>query len=229
MGKINKNIPRTTHFTSSSVGPHHTQETDCRMLSKITVLLLLLITTISCELNRDKRGRRKNVNYPDKSLWKKEYEDELSDAMLSTRKRENHTRVPQSSTLSDNEAVIEKLMETITSSEKYFKKIDSIDFRLNRLDIEVHEKTNSIIKQLTAITKSVGGDSGCSEKMTRGLETVQTDMNYIKMILDKNTSLRSSIRGIISMTILISLNFFSCNTNTTNKRYQVYVSAKYTY
>lgn len=144
--------------------------------------VVVTLSAISCEVNRDKRGRLKN-DYSDKSLWKKEYEDELTDAMLSTRKKENITRVVQS-TMSDNDAVIEKLMESITSNEKYLKKIENIDFRLNRLDIEVHEKTNNILKRLSEILKVHRGQ-GYADKLETVLDTLKTDVTQIKLILDK--------------------------------------------
>ncbi|XP_075990442.1 fibrinogen C domain-containing protein 1-like isoform X3 [Anticarsia gemmatalis] len=164
------------------------------MFIKISVLQIVLVAfaSISCEINKEKRGRRKNADYPDKSLWKKEYEDELTDAMLSTRKRENHTRVTQSS--SDNEAVVEKLMESITSSEKYLKKVDSIDFKLNRLDIEVHEKTNSIMKLLADIIKAVGDDSSCVDKLEPSLLAMKTDLGQVRFLIEKSPPHRTSPR-----------------------------------
>lgn len=177
----------------SPVGSHHTIDTHCRMHSKVTVLYAVLVTvaSISCEQIREKRARRKNVDYPEKALWKKEYENELTDAMLSTRRRENLTRVPQSSPMSDNEAVVEKLMDSITSSEKYLKKVDSIDFRLNRLDIEVHEKSNGIMKQLSDIMKTIMTDN-CAEKLEPSLLNLRNDINQIKFSLDKSSSQRTS-------------------------------------
>lgn len=149
----------------------------------LCLVVLIVLSTSPCEASRDKSARRKN-DHPDKSLWKKEYEDELTDAMLSTRKKDNVTRVVQSASLSDNEAVIDKLMETITSSEKYLKKVDSIDFRLNRLDIEVHEKTNSILKQLMEIMKAIRSDA-YPDKLETVLDTLKTQVNQIKFILEK--------------------------------------------
>lgn len=162
-------------------------------LAMVTLALIVLIavTTGSCEANRDKKERRKN-DHPDKSLWKKEYEDELTDAMLSSRKKDNVTRVVQSASVSDNEAVIDKLMETITSSEKYLKKVDSIDFRLNRLDIEVHEKTNNILKQLMELMKVVRSDA-YPEKLEGALETLKNEVNQIKFMMEKLP--RSNIAG----------------------------------
>ncbi|CAH0578108.1 unnamed protein product [Chrysodeixis includens] len=165
------------------------------MFPNLTILQIAIIalTTVSCEVNRDKRGRRKN-EYPDKSLWKKEYEEELTDAMLSNRRRENYTRAAQGAP-SDNDAIIEKLMESLTSSEKYLKKVDSIDFRLNRLDIEVHEKTNNILKQLGEIGKSIRSET-CSDKLESTLHSLKSDVNTIKFYVDKKASPRTSVGSI---------------------------------
>ncbi|KAM3968415.1 uncharacterized protein ACR2FA_001092 [Aphomia sociella] len=158
-------------------------------LEKPYMRALVAFSTVTCEVNRERRGRKKN-DYPDKSLWKKEYEDELTDAMLSTRRRENITRVAQSVT--DNEAVLDKLMETITSSEKYLKKVDSIDFRLNRLDIEVHEKTNNILKQLMEIMKSFRSQ-GNADKLETVLDAMKTDVNQIKQMLETHPKLDNAV------------------------------------
>lgn len=117
-------------------------------------------------------------------LWKKEYEDELTDAMLTSKKRDNSTRVQQSTAISDNEAVVERLMDSITSSEKYLKKVDSIDFRLNRLDIEVHEKTNNIMKHLAEIQK--GLHSSRPDKTQALLEALKNEIYQIKFQLESN-------------------------------------------
>lgn len=154
------------------------------MVPSLTLLhVIVTLSAISCEVNRDNSGNRKN-DYSDKLVWKKEFEDELTDAMLSTRNKPNKTRVAQSA-LSENEDVIEKLINTFSSSEKYLKKIDSIDFRLNRLDIEVHEKTNDIVKRITNIL-AVLREQGSPDKFETVLDTLKNDVTQIKLHLEKN-------------------------------------------
>lgn len=144
------------------------------------IQIALALSTVTCDVVRDRRV--KNQEFEDKVLWKKEYEDELTDAMLSSKKRDNSTRVQQS--VSDNEAVVERLMDSITSSEKYLKKVDSIDFRLNRLDIEVHEKTNNIIKHLAEIRK--GLHSTRPDKSQALLEALKNEIYQIKFQLESS-------------------------------------------
>ncbi|KAJ0183802.1 hypothetical protein K1T71_000225 [Dendrolimus kikuchii] len=155
------------------------------MYQKYSIFHVIFIAvTLLSRAHSKEKGRHK-YGHPDKSLWKKEYENELTDAMLSSRQRENITRVTQSAGMSDNEVVIEKLMDTITSSEKYLKKVDSIDFRLNRLDIEIHEKTNSILKLLTEIMKTVHDDTH-TDKLGMALDSLRNDMNDVKLIMERN-------------------------------------------
>ncbi|XP_068619019.1 fibrinogen C domain-containing protein 1-like [Battus philenor] len=154
--------------------------------SLVLMQVALLTMTLSTEEARHKKVRHRS-EHPEKNSWKKEYEDELNQAMLmSSRKKDNHTRVTQSVGMSDNEAVIEKIMESITTSEKYLKKIDSIDFRLNRLDIEVHEKTNNILKYLAAISKTLQSQL-YSEKLDTALDVLKTDVGYLRTKLEKAT------------------------------------------
>ncbi|KAJ2954313.1 hypothetical protein O0L34_g2566 [Tuta absoluta] len=151
-------------------------------------LLLVVMLTVSAtnsEIKQERRARRKN-EFGDKSLWKKEYEEELTDAMLSTRKRDNLTRVAQSTAV-DNEAVVERLMDSITSSEKYLKKVDNIDFRLNRLDIEIHEKTNNIMKHLAEISKGLRLGVGTQpDKTDTILDGLKNEIYEIKSLLESN-------------------------------------------
>ncbi|XP_052752404.1 angiopoietin-related protein 7-like isoform X2 [Galleria mellonella] len=147
---------------------------------RLKYFVIVVFSIAPCEMKSERKGKKNN--YPDKLLWKKEYEDELTDAILSTRRRGNVTRVAQSTGATDNEAVLEKLMEILTSSEKYLKKVDSIDFRLNRLDIEIHEKTNNILKQLMEIMKSIRGQN-YAENLDIVLDSMKTDVNEIKLML----------------------------------------------
>lgn len=114
--------------------------------------------------------------------------------MLSNRRRENYTRAAQGSP-SDNDAIVEKLMESITSSEKYLKKVDSIDFRLNRLDIEVHEKTNVILKQLAEIGNAVRTDT-CADKLDSTMHALKSDINTLKFFVEKRPSSRTGVGSL---------------------------------
>ncbi|XP_063394319.1 angiopoietin-related protein 7-like [Cydia fagiglandana] len=109
------------------------------------------------------------------AIWK-EYEHELNDAMMFSKRRDNVTRQ------ADTEAVIEKIMDTITSSEKYLKKVDSIDYKLNRLDIEVHDKTNDILKYLGEIMKSIRGQ-GSVFKAGSMIDHLSAEVGAVKKML----------------------------------------------
>lgn len=178
------------------------------MVAKQLCLTLVLLASVSCEASRDKRARRKNDYHGDKSLWKEEYEEELTNAMLSTKRKDNVTRVIQSaaSTTNENEAVIEKLMESITASEKYLKKVESIDFRLNRLDIEVHEKTNTILKQMSDIMKLVK-EISIGDKVEHILNALKSDISDIKYTITRsprtNTGGKSKYNYLIPIYLIL--------------------------
>lgn len=143
--------------------------------------LTLILYGVSAEHKQERYGKRKHERF-DNTLWKKEYENELEEAMIKPNKAMNITRNVQSAT-SDNEAVIEKLMETITASENYLKKTEGIDFRLNRLDIEVHEKTDTILKRLTEITSAIENLS-YSETLETFFGPLKADVEQIKLMLE---------------------------------------------
>ncbi|CAH0716405.1 unnamed protein product, partial [Brenthis ino] len=155
------------------------------MVSKCKVLLVVLVFTKASSDNiRGKSGKRKQHLYSNDNIWKKVYETELDDAFLVSDRDKNFTRAAQSTSTSDNEVVIEKLMEAITANEKYLKKIENIDFKLNRLDIEIHERTNAILKRLTEVTTTVHSP-GDSKKYNASWDDLKTDISQIKLSLEK--------------------------------------------
>ncbi|XP_013189291.1 fibrinogen C domain-containing protein 1 isoform X2 [Amyelois transitella] len=146
-------------------------------------IVLAVLSAVSCE-KKDKKQRRRN-DHLEKSLWKKEYENELTDAMLAAaRKHQNNTR--KAVAFSDSENVLEKLMETIVSSERYLKKVDSIDFKLNRLDIEVHEKTNTILKQLIDVMKMLRSAQRNDHHQSL-MNSVKNDIVALRAMLEKGS------------------------------------------
>ncbi|XP_045784003.1 fibrinogen C domain-containing protein 1-like isoform X2 [Maniola jurtina] len=149
---------------------------------------MLVLILVASEGKQEKRKQQRVEN----TLWKAEYENELSDAMLSPKRGNNVTRsrIAQSPAMSDNEAVVEKLMDTITASEKYLKKIESIDFRLNRLDIEIHEKTNSILKYLTEIITAIQNQTP-SDKLQM-LDVMKSDIGQIRYMVEQQSSASKS-------------------------------------
>lgn len=133
-------------------------------------------------MTRSQRTQAKHLkDYPDQSLWKKEYESELKDALLSSKGNDDISRNTVQRTMSqkdEGDIVIEKLVDSIAASEKYLKKVDNIDFRLNRLDIEVHEKTNTIMKRLSEILKSVR--SLHSDTLETTMESMRESISQLK-------------------------------------------------
>lgn len=116
------------------------------------------------------------------NLWKNEYEMELSDAMVIPNKGKNYSRASEVAAASDNEIVIEKLMESITANEKYLKKIENIDFRLTRLDIELHEKSNDILKRLSEMNSAIPNPDD-SVNLTNVLDDLKVTLGHIKLML----------------------------------------------
>lgn len=126
------------------------------------------------------------------NLWKSEYETELSDAITAPNKVKNHSRVAAAAADSDNEIVIEKLLESITANDKYLRKIENIDFRLTRLDIELHEKSNAILKRLTDMTAPPPNQDD-SANFTTILDDLKTTLDHIKHMLKNDHRHRGKV------------------------------------
>ncbi|XP_048488907.1 fibrinogen C domain-containing protein 1 [Plutella xylostella] len=164
-----------------------------RTMWKLVVIVLPFLLSDVCTAKKPAlRERHREKPKPtispinvSNSLWKNEHENELTEAMM-TLKRGNLTRVrSHTEPLAETEAVIDKLLESITASEKYMKKVDSIEFRLNRLDIEIHEKTNNILKYLSEMMKVIRSQ-GFSEKVDMAVDVLKSEMESIRLLMEKN-------------------------------------------
>lgn len=164
-----------------------------RTMWKLVVIVLPFLLSDVCTAKKPAlRERHREKPKPtispinvSNSLWQNEHENELTEAMM-TLKRGNLTRVrSHTEPLAETEAVIDKLLESITASEKYMKKVDSIEFRLNRLDIEIHEKTNNILKYLSEMMKVIRSQ-GFSEKVDMAVDVLKSEMESIRLLMEKN-------------------------------------------
>ncbi|KAH9627967.1 hypothetical protein HF086_017942 [Spodoptera exigua] len=81
--------------------------------------------------------------------------------------------------------VVEKFVETLMSSERYLKMIESVERKVNHLDTTFHERTNSILKYLSEIVTMLKSPS--SATIENALTHFKTDLEKLKQTLSERT------------------------------------------
>ncbi|CAD0194178.1 unnamed protein product [Chrysodeixis includens] len=122
-------------------------------------------------------------------------EDESDDG-FTARKRTN-PRVPTTTGRSSvGDAVVEKFVETLMSSERYLKMIESVERKMNHLDTTFHERTNSILKYQSEMLRILKSSS--AESVEKALRTVKTDLDKLKMSMSDKMGEHANLRGEFS-------------------------------
>lgn len=137
-----------------------------------------------------------------------------TDEFQSKKSQDYVSRTPAGTSrqASIGENAIEKFVETLMSSEKYLKMIDSVERKISHLDSVFHGKTNNILKYLSEMQKVLNASS--TESVLKTLNTLQTDMKQVKVLLREALELRPSMRGklIYFLYSTAKAKILSCNT-----------------
>lgn len=122
--------------------------------------------------------------------------DGAADNVFHTKKRVDSNRQATTtgrSTVGD--AVVEKFVETLMSSERYLKMIESVERKMNHLDTTFHERTNSILKYLSEMLRMIKTSS--SELLEKALRNVKTDLDKLKHTMTERIDDHPTMRGKI--------------------------------
>ncbi|XP_031767403.2 fibrinogen C domain-containing protein 1-like isoform X1 [Galleria mellonella] len=119
------------------------------------------------------------------AMTKKELiRDNLEDISLEESDARVHYKKNMPTTISrsaKSDAIVEKFVETLISSERYLKMVEIIERKLTLLDATFHERTNSILKYLTEILKL--GKPSQADALENTLVTVRNDLDKVKQFL----------------------------------------------
>ncbi|KAG6452175.1 fibrinogen C domain-containing protein 1 isoform X2 [Manduca sexta] len=126
----------------------------------LTVLLLLCLFTLILAKKESYRTQEKSNSASDNS---------------SRKKNEN---MPTTTGRVVGDAVVEKFVETLMSSERYLKMIEIVERKLNHLDATFHEKVNAINKYLAEILRIVKSPS--DELLENSLKGLKGDLDKLK-------------------------------------------------
>ncbi|XP_063838139.1 ficolin-2-like isoform X2 [Ostrinia nubilalis] len=90
----------------------------------------------------------------------------------------NGSRVPTTTVRPKGEAVVEKFVETLMSSERYLKMVETVEKKLNHLDTTFHERSNSILKYLAELLRMV--KSSPASMLENALKSLKGDLDKLK-------------------------------------------------
>lgn len=91
------------------------------------------------------------------------------------------------------DVVVEKFVETLMASERYWKQIETVERKLNHLDTTFHEKSNSILKYLSEMMRLV--KTSPAEMLEKALIDMKTDLDRLKQSVTTRLDEHPSMRG----------------------------------
>ncbi|XP_075990441.1 fibrinogen C domain-containing protein 1-like isoform X2 [Anticarsia gemmatalis] len=113
--------------------------------------------------------------------------EEEEDTQVHEKKKVLDYRPPTTTITSPvGEAVVEKFVETLISSERYLKMIETVERKLNHLDTTVHERTNSILKYLSEMLRVLKTSS--PDIIENSLKTVKSDLEKLHASLARSSA-----------------------------------------
>ncbi|KAL0852177.1 hypothetical protein ABMA28_000408 [Loxostege sticticalis] len=97
----------------------------------------------------------------------------------------NGSRVPLTTTgKPKGDVVVEKFVETLMSSERYLKLVETVDSKVTHLDATFRERSNSILKYLSELTRLVRASP--ANVLELALKSLKTDLDKLKnTVLEK--------------------------------------------
>lgn len=130
---------------------------------------------------------------PTRQFIRERNTEDADDDVFHIKKRTD-TRVPTTTGRSSvGDAVVEKFVETLMSSERYLKMIESVERKMNHLDTTFHERTNSILKYLSEMLRMIKASS--SEMLEKALRNVKSDLDKLKQSMSERIDEHPNMRG----------------------------------
>lgn len=105
---------------------------------------------------------------------------------------QNRSRVSSRAT-GKGDMVVEKFVETLMSSERYLKMIETVERKLNHLDAAFHERTNSIIKYLSELLRVT--KSTTSGTLDQSLVSLKGELDKLKTAVARKVEQPEQLRG----------------------------------
>lgn len=159
---------------------------------QIFFLLFLSLTATATAVTDGSKSHDKNRGrIHERSHGKSNQESE--EALYYNRKdTDSLSSVSDTNKAMKGEVVVEKFVETLMASERYLKMIESVERKLNHLDATFHERTNSILKYVSEMLRTM--KAGPGELMENSLQSIRTDLDKLKMSVTDRLE-RPTMRG----------------------------------
>lgn len=155
------------------------------------LLFLSLIATTTAVTNGAK-SHDKNRDRSRERSHEKSNEDSEEAIFFNRKDIDSLPSAATSTKALKGEVVVEKFVETLMASERYLKMIESVERKLNHLDATFHERTNSILKYVSEMLRTM--KAGPGDLMENALRSIKTDLDKLKMSVTERLE-RPTMRG----------------------------------
>lgn len=159
---------------------------------QINFLLFLSLIATATAVTSVAKSHDKNRDRSRQSSHEKTNEDSEEEIFFNRKDIDSLPSVPASAKALKGEVVVEKFVETLMASERYLKMIESVERKLNHLDATFHERTNSILKYVSEMLRTM--KSGPGDLVENALRSIKTDLDKLKMSVTERLE-RPTMRG----------------------------------
>lgn len=152
------------------------------LISLIATITAVISGALTHERNHE-TGRERN---------REKINEESEEQIFFNRKNVDSLPLPASTKALKGEVVVEKFVETLMASERYLKMIEAVERKLNHLDATFHERTNSILKYVSEMLRTM--KAGPGDVMENTLRSIKTDLEKLKTTVTERLE-RPTMRG----------------------------------
>ncbi|CAG9781891.1 unnamed protein product [Diatraea saccharalis] len=151
------------------------------------VLLIMLITLVSSKRDNH-RGQPRNQERKADRIPTSSEEDEGINLYFAR----NISQSPTTTSKPKQDEIVEKFIESLVASEKYYKVVESLERKLRHLEIMFNERSNKMIKHLLEIRQLV--KSSPSEFLEIALRSMNADLEKLRNAISKSVT-HPKLRG----------------------------------
>ncbi|CAG4942014.1 unnamed protein product [Colias eurytheme] len=122
-------------------------------------------------------------------------EEEDDDSNIQVRSKYNLTHAPTTTGRSlKGEMVVEKFVDTLMASERYLKMVESVEKKINHLDANFHDRTNTILKYLAEVLRIAKTAAAPQDVMEKTLRSLKHDLDKLQQAVSEKVKALPKMR-----------------------------------
>ncbi|XP_045510175.1 angiopoietin-related protein 7-like isoform X2 [Colias croceus] len=128
-----------------------------------------------------------------RAYLREEEDDDSSNVQVRSKYNLTHAPTTTGRTLK-GEMVVEKFVDTLMASERYLKMVESVEKKINHLDANFHDRTNTILKYLAEVLRIAKTASAPQDVMEKTLRSLKHDLDKLQQAVSEKVKALPKMR-----------------------------------